>query len=416
MALDKGGSMNVRTMMRRMRRMPLALVLVAISAALFASAASANTGFEAKSYPATLSGEGGESTVSMPGLGSLICEDPDFGATLNGASESLMTSSVKDGACLYGGGHEAIKMNGCNLRMLPEPVTGKGFEHGTFEVGPPGCGPIDFYFWGLPCSEVSPQVASASNYSVRNLEGGAVEVESELILEAKEAGFCGKETGSLVWDPSWKVSAKDAGGSADSLSFNQELKLAPALQAEKYSASLAGGGFEKFAFKTGTLSCPKTGLHGTLAGSSSSVNLEAEYSECTLKTGESTLNATVQMRSCHYTLGVQNSGPPYKGSWGVACNEAGDSIRLNVTILGSQINCFRIYPQSGLTGPSLANVGSWSGRGVELSGEVTGVKYELKGACGSSETFSDGVMSGKATLTGTNSGSADGVYLVGKGP
>jgi hypothetical protein len=192
---------------------------------------------------------------------------------------------------------------------------------------------------------------------------------------------------------------------------------APRFDGESYPLSVSGSGFESFTAKSPTatfpVKCKKTSLAGTLSAPATQLALNGEASECTSET----IKTTVAMNGCHYTLATQSTGPPYTGTLGVACGKESERIEYEIYFLG-KVRCrAKIVPQSGLSGVSLANVGTWAERGIEAKAEVKSVKYEFQGElCGAktNETRTDGVIAGTTTLHGkTEAGLSAGVYVTG---
>ena len=194
----------------------------------------------------------------------------------------------------------------------------------------------------------------------------------------------------------------------------------PHLQAESYPATLKGSGPSELNLSEGAIKCPGSSLEGTAAEATGHLDLTAQYSGCEVlgPEGEKLLVASVKMNGCHYTLGVSNSGPPYAGTWGVACEGPGEAIEVKVT--KSNYSCLKLYPQSGLGGIALANGGEGAERGIAVEAEAKGLAYEVLGSvCTHNEnhepeTFADGVLEGETTLLGENGAAeAVGVYLSG---
>jgi hypothetical protein len=188
---------------------------------------------------------------------------------------------------------------------------------------------------------------------------------------------------------------------------------APRFDGAIYPLSVKGSGFKTFTTKSGSFECEEASLKGTLSAPSSTQSLTAEYGKCKAFG----LTATVTMNGCHYNLGVQNVGPPYKGTWDVACEKVGEAIEYKAfTSKGALVCTAKIAPQSGLTGINLSNTGEKAERGIVAEAEVKGVKYELTGStCGGTSTNTDGVIKGTTTLTGESEAKVqNGFYLTGK--
>ncbi len=188
----------------------------------------------------------------------------------------------------------------------------------------------------------------------------------------------------------------------------------PRFEAGGYPATLKGAGLESFTAAGKTAKCTSTSLQGQLAAASSQLTLNAEFGGCLA--GSSLVQ--VAMQSCHYTLNVLNAGPPYSGTLGVACDKAGEAITYSVYANGEPktlVCTIKVGPQAAQAGLALANTGEGSERAIALEGEVKAIAYEQSGICGKASK-SDGVLSGKAVLSGSNASKEPvGAYLAGKG-
>ena len=140
--------------------------------------------------------------------------------------------------------------------------------------------------------------------------------------------------------------------------------------------------------------------------------LAIDYGGCSAGE-EGELGASVEMNSCHYTLSVDNAGPPYAGSLGVACDEAGDAIEFRADEGGAQACTAKVGPQAARGGLTLSNTGEGPQRGFALGGAAEGVEYEVEGpGCGAGPALrEDGELGVEATLA--DSGSEVGVHLTG---
>jgi hypothetical protein len=186
---------------------------------------------------------------------------------------------------------------------------------------------------------------------------------------------------------------------------------APRIDAETYSATLKGAGLPELSTSLGVFKCVGTTLEGTAAGATSQLSLQPKYGECEVTTGGTKTPASVKTNGCHYVLGVRNAGPPYTGTWGVACEKEGEALEFKIT--GKAANCLQLFPQTGLEGVALSNTDEGSKRSIGVSAEAKGVKYQLLGACGK-EAHADGVFKGETTLTAGNAKAEQiGAYLTG---
>jgi len=187
----------------------------------------------------------------------------------------------------------------------------------------------------------------------------------------------------------------------------------PRLEAETYPASVAGSGSGGFTTPTDAIECEDTVLQGELSGAADVLELEAEYDGCSATFSGGTLPVSVEMNGCHYTVDVQNSGPPYSGTLAIACAEAGEAIEFEAFSGTTLICTVEVGPQQGLQGVDLANAGEASERAIALEAEATGVAWEQKGICGK-KSGTDGVLGAEVTLEGADEGNEQvGVYLSG---
>jgi Polysaccharide lyase len=187
--------------------------------------------------------------------------------------------------------------------------------------------------------------------------------------------------------------------------------LTPHVEAETFGAMLKGAGLPELVTSLGTFKCVGTSLEGVAANPTAQLAFQPKYGECEITSGGTKYVASVKTNGCRYVLGVKNAGPPYVGTWGVACEKEGEAIEFKLTKSAS--NCLKLYPQAGLDGLSLSNTGEGAARVIEMAAEVKAIKYEWLGVCGK-ETRSDGVFKGLTTLTASDSGGKGiGAYLTG---
>ncbi|HWM62733.1 MAG TPA: S8 family serine peptidase [Solirubrobacterales bacterium] len=190
----------------------------------------------------------------------------------------------------------------------------------------------------------------------------------------------------------------------------------PRFHSTSYPAELSGGGFGTFTTSVGAYACEESALQGELENASSQLDLNASYGKCL---GAGAFSSAVDMNSCHYTLALQNAGPPYTGTLGVACSEEGDGIDFNAylnkahTILACRA---KLLPQEGKAGLDLTTSGTGGERKVEIDAQVEGLEYAFTGACGGkSGVHTNGVISGETTLEGESEAELQlPVYLAGE--
>jgi hypothetical protein len=380
------------------------------SASTFATEAVA--GVVADEYPISIDGEATAFVLSAPGW-----QDSCGGATFDGSLEAavnvLATSDAEVSSC-----GDPVDMNGCNYSFNPE-----GESHGTFGIGPAGCGPVEIEASGAPCVTVPSQGGFPMTYESGG-SGGEETLTFTVDAEELKGSSCGVPFDDLGLDAQWVVSATDLLGDPTGIRVDDTLELPtgvslvgeasaeggptedeianePRIESELFPVTLSGGGFDEFTVTDGegesaSFECGSSGLSGQIAEAAKSVALDGSYGECTFLG----IPSHVYMNGCHYMLEVSNAGPPYAGRWGVACEEEGEAIEYKVWILGKDRKCVKVYPQDGVEGLALSNTGKGAGRAIVASGEVKGLEYMMEGVCGQTATRSDGVMTGESRLTG----------------
>jgi hypothetical protein len=378
-----------------------ALALVAFAAAALAvipAAASASGGFVAGSYPATMHGSQLTDLSVSVGAGGVTCKTGEkpltFAATLSKPSPSLATSSVTDPTCSGG----SLETKGCQLEFHPGA--------GTFDIGPPGCGPIKLFRSGCVGSPylVPSQTGIPAGY-VNSGSGTEANVHITLKGEGLEntnpEGLC-KFSGThkdLKISGELKMAATDAKGnpigtSAVSGGLSLGLFFAggpeagegePRLAATEYPVRLTGerffdepfiGQITLFEYNGVKVSCPTAELEGgELAGPQyTEFNLNAKYSGCTLNKHET----TVAMRSCHYRF--SNFEPAvlseYRSVAAISCSKEGDKISL------SAAGCTLEFPAQTLSGETgISNIPEGYNSTVVAMMSATGVHYTKTPGC-----------------------------------
>lgn len=186
--------------------------------------------------------------------------------------------------------------------------------------------------------------------------------------------------------------------------------VAPRLDAESYPVSLAGEGGASFATSFGNFECGESSFSASMSEAARQLPLSVTYSGCSA--GEGQLGASVDMNSCHYTLDVDNAGPPYAGSFRVACDVGGDAIEFKADEGGARACTAKVGPQTA-HGLQLANIGEGPHRGVGVGGVAEGVEYEVEGpGCGAGPALrDDGELGAEVTLADV--GGEVGVHLTG---
>lgn len=407
--------------MKRLKLGLATLLALALTVSIAAGSASAASTFVAGQYPATVKGTagpaGGWGALEFGGK-SVECTPPPFTVTLASASTTLTTDGKENGSCLSTGAPSPLKMNGCKITFEPGnqvaggslPSYGPIYE-GSFSIGPKGCGPITTDLWGGLCHlSIDPSAGFKAEVLYKGKgEGSKSYVQVDAVATELDytgtAGYCASGNNGR-WTTHWEAKATNIASESTSLRITQpgiylsDPGTSPRrIEAHSYPKTIASGGKDAFTLTTiaGSLVCTETGFGGELGAAASELSLNATYSNCTA----SGLPATVAMNSCHYVLGVGSFGLPYTGTLGVACSKEGDAIEARVYFDKAQTMpaCkVKIAAQGGHAGVDVANVNEAGETRLATKSEVKNVKYEVSGICKATETRTDGVISGNATL------------------
>ncbi len=389
--------------MKRIRGVGLVAVtaLALIATTGVASAAPSTLGTTGK-YPATLAGAGTESfshQIQTQFLGTLKCNAPALTATLGAASTSLLVSP-SNASC----GIATWKMNECKLTYHFGPELPNGNFIGTFDIGPPGCAPMEIIVTGCT-TKIGAQKDLAALY--RNVGSGAsaaIEAEANAAsnLRYSQSGACGK-TGEFTtggWQGAWLI--QNTGGDL-TLEDNNS-----GFVAEDYPATITGGqkaedkhtfNFDVAQFQCGTA----TFAGGEWLENQSAVTMTPTYSECT---HNGTKGSTVETNGCAFVTGLSTVD--------ITC-PGGKFIK--ITNLFGSICERRVYAQTGLKGiqqSPFTTGGGVFGIAFDWDG-VTGVAYEKIDTFGcpwtvSVEKRTDGSFGGTTTLEGTSAGQPTGIW------
>lgn len=373
------------------------LLALALTLCLGVASASA-TGFAADQYPVEYRATGsGYFSLTTQG-GTSLCSGPEFSAESSGETADLTAGTIKDSSCQFGVS-APLKMNGCTLSYHVGSQATKNSWNGTFDIGPPGCGPITVN--NAYCQKSIPAqtglAATFTNVGSGSTASISIELEGTGIEYTNQAGgwACNKgtyEDGSL--SGTYKVIGVDSEGNQIG-AFVAGAGHVPMFEAESYTASVAGSQVEQNVLSTvaGKAQCTGAAFDGQLAEASTDLTLGASYSGCS---AFGFVNATVKMNSCEYVVDALNAGPPYVGGFSVDCATPGDSIKVSVPSIGCTVT---VPDQSGLEAVSLANEGSGSARQVTADLDVSGLTYTASSTCpGPAGTFSDGTYTGSIAL------------------
>lgn len=401
------------------RKAGLAALLALALAAVVAPAMASASDFVPGESPAIVTGAASASSGSYLYLGGeepFECQPPAFSTSQEGATDTLTSESTEPGSCWRGGGGGPMKMNGCKFTFESGQQVGPGFPGvfgssfgGSFSIGPAGCGPVKVE---LPYCNLSISPGGGFQAEYANQPNGSeapvrIHGTAEGLHFTSTGGLCPKE-GTATYTPQWDLSATDEEGNPNTLTVSsgsayisgEAPYAAPRVVADTYPTQIASDGSDSFSLTVaaGTVDCSSSTLSAEVSEETTVLPLAASLGGC-ISSGE--LPTVVSMHSCHFTLGVQNAGPPYAGTLGVECSEEGDAIEV-AAYLGEEMKTrlctIEIGSQSGQEGVGLANVFS-PDTGIELDASVEGLAYKQRGLCGKAER-SDGALSGTATLFG----------------
>lgn len=366
----------------------MAFAMLAVGAALTLPAgASASAGFAADEYPATVKGVTQLELVTK--WGNLSC-NRHLNGTLTGPAASLSLGASGGTGC---------ELNGCELTLKP--------GSSSFDIGPPGCGPVRF---ASACGwvGVSPQVGLAASYNGNSVTLAGVGATATL-LGTGPCGPKGSQSSAQV-KGSVSLSAVDGGGSAVGVSSYAEnvpngIHLSSgnpsSLQAQAFpvraeASPTPGGTVTVFdhptvavdgtcsgaAFLTGILASPATqfGLNGGVTGCESNIG-----------------KATVLTNTCGFAISNLENGT--QGDADLTCATPGDKIEFKATL------CVVKIPAQSLGVVQLQNQGTDTNATIDLELESNAVAYTSSGIgcaiAGLPASGSNGQMAMDLTLAGT---------------
>ncbi len=361
--------------MKRIRYLGLGAAMV-LALIAFPAGASASGGIEADSYPAEITaGPTVESTFNRLGeAGVVTCsQGPYFyGDQLTGPTDTAAMSVDSNWIC--GEGKSKLVANGCKFEFHP------GSEN-SFDIGPPGCGPITgLAFSGSCIVSIGAQVgmpASFENVVTSGHERIAISVATNLKY-VRETGTCQKE-GTAQFTGQWEVVGGDGFGNPVDIratdAFNGFFVANNQFEAEKFPISLAGqqeaGNPFLLTLSGGKISCATAQFSSEATKATSSLSVGATLSGCAVIGGSA---VTVNMHSCYFTQSV--SSFPF-GKLGIGCAKEGDSIEFIWP------NCTATFAaQSPVNLASYQNLGSGTERSVHVSDKAEGLSYTyVAGIC-----------------------------------
>jgi hypothetical protein len=416
--------------MRRAKQLALG-ALMALALSVFGASSASAAGFltDGYSYPATLEGEALEEKFSFE-TRELNCSGGNLQGEVGSLVEAsaLETTSAKTSCTFFNGSTATLQMNGCGFEFHPgsESSKEKGLFEGTFDIGPPGCGPIT---WSGPTCTISIHPKTGLPITYRNEGTGAtakVLVKAEVKSGIKYSAAGGNcfflkegENGQLF--ARWLTQAKYQ-GSQTGLHVGEipngiqvvgkEGGEGPRIEAEAYPASLSASNKQAIGAETEffyipvfgrKVECEKADFAATLTGPTAALPIDTVYSGLCRAGG--TLKTEVRMNSCDYVLNVLNVGPPYSGSYDIACTKEGDTIEFATwNLLQKEVVCTtKIGPQSSLSSVKLSNESptEWWIPRVTLDVRLKGIGY--------THTSGNEAICGQAK--GTTKAYSDGSYV-----
>jgi len=350
--------------------------------------------FEADEYPVEISGEGETETVMTFGSQPLTCGSTQFSGSISAAASPLSLEAAYSGNCRLAATGGSVGMNSCHYEL---GVAGFPFHTGSLgvacaeegdsiQVKLPGC-TIDIPAQS-PGGVLDYENSGASAEAVVGVSGEAASVK----YTVTDPGFCAlfeleegeHEDGTIAALTTLSASGEEgavglfesSGASEVGLQMigeeSEEEAEQPRLDAAVSPVAVLGeGGKGQVAsFGKQVLTCDATSLAGLVAEDTNSFALGAQYSgKCVL----SITGVAVDTNSCGLAFGVDNSGPPYVGSLGVACDEEGDSIQIKGP------GCTIDIPAQSPSGKGLTyeNGGEGVQATVDVSGSASSVKYTV---------------------------------------
>ncbi|HEU4905423.1 MAG TPA: hypothetical protein VFT19_04820 [Solirubrobacterales bacterium] len=397
-----------------MRHIKLLGVATVAALAMFVlpSVAAASGGVEADSYPVSFRWEEeGPSHFSIPGFTPVICEEAGSVGEATGPVDDL--GSIIGMSCKKEGAPSGkqLEMNGCEFEFHPGSSK-------SFDVGPPGCGPITNL--PLSCTKSIPaQTGVPATYeATTSEEHEAILVSvSEILIEV--TAFCGGGTATIEFGGSWLVTGLDLdqelvdirrGDKLDGFFIAGEESEVEAEQphfaAETYpnplSGSLNAGEDVTFEFEGIKITCTAANFSTNLTAATTALPLTTSLSECAQAGGSA---ASITMNSCRISYNLSNSDfvPPlaYKGTIGVDCSKEGDYIKLS----SNGCTDLRIGAQSPSSSSVIfRNTGSGTARYLELdTATASQISYTYEsGFCVLlGKEHNDGTLTvGEVTLSG----------------
>jgi hypothetical protein len=351
--------------------------------------------FDADAYPASISGANdvAYSEFYFDGEGGVKCGTAEFSGSLSEPSQSL-DLGAEYGECHWSESEPTqIRMNSCRYALGANdagPPYSAGYGIACAEEGDAieveffldfGEGPASICTASIPAQSIggSLNVAGEGEGGDRqvNVSGALFDVHYTAAGEYCEfvAEPGSHEDGVLEVDTTLAAASGEetaglylTGGTApEGLFVNGEEEIA----AEAYPASVAGAqaAGTDIVLEEASVECGEAGLSGSISAATQALPLDAQYGGCGVSEIEG-MSAQVDLNSCHYVLGPDIGGP-YTGSYGVACDEEGDAIEVDVSYEGLGHFCTMFIPPAEGQGPvSMSTAGSGTGRTIHVTGSA----------------------------------------------
>jgi hypothetical protein len=165
-------------------------------------------------------------------------------------------------------------------------------------------------------------------------------------------------------------------------------------------------GTQVFQTPSWSISCGVATFHGTSSVTTTTTQtLGAEYRECG---AFGFPNVTVDMNGCNYLFHLTaNTVLPYTATVDVVC-----PLAAAIEITGPFTCVTKVFPQTGKTGVTLTNNGTKTTRDLKVGLNVTGIHGESNPNCPEPGTFTEGKLTGEATVRAyTGGGAQQGLWV-----
>ncbi len=390
--------------MKRVKTLGLATALaLALTAATAGSASAA--GIVADASPAMIEGKPSQ-LILMGEFGESACSaGSPLSKTISTPVEALVTTAGNAKSCEKAGNE--LHTNGCGITLHPGAEKSPGVFSGTFDIGPVGCGPMTVAFGLYVSCNVQIGAQTGLPATFENIGSGStadVRVKAEAVNTLKYTTVSGncRSLGTFnggTYTTTWLLEATSVTGASTGLHVDGKYQkgiytTAGGFTADAYPAPFAGNqnaGEQHVAQLMGLpFSCGTAQFSGTLTGLSTQLTANATYSSCKW----SEYYALVKMNSCSYTFHTTNG-------MGVSCKKAGEKIEITAYLFANYtypLCTASIAAQSGHKEVKYTNVGSGTGRGIDLDMNVSGLEYSTQGPYCETKSYSDGTYVGGSTL------------------